>query len=227
MSIRISGSARFVRYFVFTCSVFLTILSNNVHAVFIDFDDLVYVPEYPEWPHFADTPVTDQYASQGLLIDGGYLLPYYQSPEGELEPNAISGPNYLIGGNWLDLNFVGDKLPTYVGMYVGSAYEAIFLEAYGASGLLGSTYTKGSAPPTWDAPYEPRQYVSFEFAEGIKQIQMWGAFGSRTSAHVDDLTFTYAHVPEPSSFILMCVGVFAIFYKRISDSGRKNYAHQN
>jgi len=218
MSSKILPSTKCIRYLAFTVSFFLSIIANNVHAVFINFDDLTYVPSDPEWPHFSDVPITDQYASQGLIVDGGFLGPYYYSSEGELEPDAISGPNYLLGSNYLDLNFVGEKLPTYVGMYVGSGYEAIFLEAYGASGLLGSTYTKGAAPPSWDAPYEPRQYVSFEFAEGIKQIQMWGAFGSRTSAHVDDLTFTYADVPEPSPFILMCLGVFAIFYKRISSS---------
>ena len=205
----------FLRSLAFSVSILLTGIASNAQAVFINFDDLTYVPMHDEWPNFADTPLTDQYASQGLLIEDGYLYPYFVNSEGELDEDAISGPNYLLGGNWLNLNFVGENLPTYVGMYVGSAQEAIFLEAYGSSGLLGSTHTKGNAPPTWDTPYEPRQYVSFEFSEGIKQIQMWGAFGSRTSAWVDDLTFTYADVPEPSPFILLCLGVFGIFCMRL------------
>jgi|GEM_PF-1189847 len=209
------GFAKFVKYLFLTCSLFLLTIANNVHAVFIDFDDLTYVPVYPEMPYFADVPITDQYASQGLSVVEGYLSPYSFNPD-YVDPDMISGPNYLLGGTSLTLNFLGEKLPTYVGMYVGSAQEAIFLEVYGVSGLLGSARTKGLGPPTWDTPYEPRQYVSFEFAEGIKQIHMWGAFGSRASAMVDDLTFTYADVPEPSPFILMCLGVFAILYKRAS-----------
>jgi hypothetical protein len=215
MANTILSSNAFLKSLAFGISIFTSLIINNANAVFINFDYLTYVPESPEWPHFADTPVTDQYVSQGLLVLDGYLNPYYYSPEGELEPDAISGPNYLLGSTAFALQFVGEKLPTYVGMYVGSGgEEAIFLEAYGASGLLGSARTEGRAPPTWDSPYEPRQYVSFEFAEGITQVNMWGAFGGRVSASVDDLTFTYADVPEPSSFILLCLGICAIIYKR-------------
>jgi len=211
------GSSILKKGFALSAFLFTSLIVNNAHAVFINFDDLTYVPESPEWPHFADTPVTDQYVSQGLLVLDGYLNPYYYSLEGELEPNAISGPNYLLGSTAFALQFVGGNLPTYVGMYVGSGgQEAIFLEAYGKSGLLGSARTEGLAPPTWDTPYKPRQYVSFEFAEGITQINMWGAFGGRVSASVDDLTFTYADVPEPSSFILLCLGILTMFYRRLS-----------
>jgi hypothetical protein len=215
MTIKILRSVKL--YLAFTCSFFLSISANNVHAVFIDFDDLTYVPEYPEWPHFADTPIADQYASQGLSVIDGFLAPYnFFNPDAELGPNDISGPNYLLGGISLTLHFLGEKLPTYVGMYVGSPQEAIFLEAYGTSGLLASAHTIGPGMPTWETPSTPRQYISFELAEGITSIQMWGSRGSRVSAHVDDLTFTYADVPEPSPLILMCLGVFAIFYKRVS-----------
>ena len=209
------SSTSFVKGLALSASLFLSLIGNNAHAVFIDFDDLTYVPEYPEWPHFSDTPVTDQYASQGLLVVDGYLSPYSFNPD-YVDPNMISGPNYLLGGTSLTLNFLGEKLPTYVGMYVGSTQEAIFLEAYGASGLLGSAHTIGPGMPTWETISVPGQYVSFEFVEGIKSINMWGSRGSRVSANVDDLTFTYADVPEPSSFILICLGVLAIFYKRAS-----------
>ena len=216
MASKLLRSTSFVKGIALSASLFLSLIGSNAHAVFINFDDLTYVPEYPEMPDFSDTPVTDQYASQGLSVLDGYLAPYnFFNPDAELGPNDISGPNYLLGGTSLTLHFLGEKLPTYVGMYVGSMQEAIFLEAYGVSGLLGSASTIGPGMPTWETVSEPRQYVSFAFAEGIKSINMWGARGSRVSANVDDLTFTYADVPEPSPFILMCLGVFAIFYKRL------------
>ncbi|RYY04484.1 MAG: PEP-CTERM sorting domain-containing protein [Gammaproteobacteria bacterium] len=194
----------------------LSIITPTAHAVFIDFDDLTYVPEYPEWPFFADTPVTNQYESQGLVINDGYLQPYRGDTAND--PDFISGPNYLLGGYTLTLNFVGDLLPTHVGMYVGSRVdESIYLDAWGASGLLDSKHTAGFGGPFDDVPYIPRQYITFDSAEGISRIFVWGFFGSRTSAYIDDLTFTYAQaeVPEPSPFILLVMGIAALSYRRL------------
>ena len=211
MTIKVFNFAAFVKPITFIATFFLSTIAINAQAVFIDFDDLTYIPEYPEWPFFADTPVTDQYLSQGLLVAEGFLYPYAS----ETDPNFISGPNYLLGGTSLGLNFVGENLPTYVGMYVESAGEAIFLEAYGTSGLLFSTYTAGDGGPFFSAPYTPKQYISFESVEGIKSIQMSGFYGSRTSAHIDDLTFTYADVPEPSTFMLLLLGIAVLIYRGI------------
>lgn len=184
----------------------------NAQAVFIDFDDLTYVPVDEEMPHFSDTPVSDQYASLGLIISEGYLLPY--GAEGEADPDFISGPNYLLGGNTLTLWF-GSELPTHVGMYVMSSQnEAFFLEAYGTSGLLGKAQTAGYAGPFNDTPYVPRQYVTFDSSEGINRIDLRGFYGSRVSAMIDDITFTYAAVPESSSLALMGIGLAALIYRR-------------
>jgi len=215
MIFNIFFSSKIIKSFIWCLSVFLYVLAIKAHAVLIDFDDLTYVPQYPEMPFFADTPVTDQYLSQGLLVVDGYLMPYnWFNPDAELGPEAISGPNYLLGGNTLDLYFVGENLPTFVGMYIGSGNgETIFLEAYGVSGVLFSTYTAGDGGP-YSAPYTDKQYVSFESEAGITRINMWGFYSSRVSARVDDLTFTYADVPEPSSLLLLCAGIFALIYKR-------------
>lgn len=217
MSTNILSSASFVKIFAFSFAIFLSAISNSVHAVFIDFDDLTYASEDPDHPFFWETPVTDQYLSQGLMVSGGFLYPYNYSHPDELGPDDISGPNFLWGGQRLVLDFVGDELPTYVGMYVGANIEAIFLSAYSESGLLASTHTKGDGGPLYSAPYEPRQYVSFLANEGIRTIAISGFWGGRTSAHIDDLTFTYADVPEPSPFILLCIGLAILGLKRVND----------
>lgn len=199
----------------FAAIVLLSSFALKAHAALINFDDLTYVPEYPEWPFFADTPVTDQYASQGLLVSDGYLLPYYLDPGSD--PDRISGPNYLLAGNIMTLSFMGD-LPTYVGMYVGSfSHETIFADAYGPTGLLASVYTAGDGGPYFSAPYVPRQYLSFESSAGISRIDMSGFYGSRVSAFVDDITFTYASVPEPSSLILFGLGALVLVYRRFPE----------
>jgi hypothetical protein len=210
---RLFKTARLLKTFTLLTTFSLSLLAPAAHAVFIDFDDLTYVPRDSEWPSFDDTPVTDQYLSKGLSVIDGYLASYYS----DADSNHISGSNYLLGSNTLTLNFVGENLPTFVGMYVQSGGEAIFLEAFGSSGLLSSTHTAGDGGPAYSAPYVPKQYVSFEASAGIKSIQMWGAYGSRVSAYVDDLTFTYAQaeVPEPSPFILLGMGIAALAYRNL------------
>lgn len=222
MNIKILFSSKIIKPVTLAATFLLSTIAINAQAVFIDFDDLTFVPHHTEMPSFSDTPITDQYLSLGLAVDDGYLLPYnfFNNPDPEIDPWVISGPNYLLGGNTLNFNFVGADLPTYVGMYVGSGNgETIFLEAYGISGLLFSTHTAGDGGP-YSAPYTHKQYVSFASTEGIQRIQMWGFHNGRVSAMVDDLTFTYAAVPEPSSMSLLCLGLFMLIYKRITLSRR-------
>jgi hypothetical protein len=197
--------------FIKSCALSaIVLLSLPAHAVLINFDDLTYVPGDEEFPHFADTPVSDQYASLGLYIADGYLLPYGDSDD----PDFISGPNFLLGGNSMTLFFSGE-LPTHVGMYVMSPQEdAIFLEAYGTSGLIAIVQTAGYAGPFVDSPYVPKQYVTFNSNEGIDRIDVRNFYGSRVSAMIDDLTFTHASVPEPSLFALMGIGLATLFYRR-------------
>lgn len=211
----LSAFARRVKFFVAT--IFLSTLAFNAHAVLINFDDLVYVPVDPDNPHFSDVPLDNQYLSQGLGIANAYLLPYL---EADSDPDVISGPNYLLAGasgSPMTLYFVGE-LPTYVGMYVGSFInEMIFVDAYGPAGLVDSLYTKGEGGPFNDqSPYEPRQYLSFESATGISSIDVTGWYGSRVSGYIDDITFTYAAVPEPSQLILLAIGALAFFSRRVS-----------
>jgi hypothetical protein len=201
----------------FAAIVFLFTFSLSAHAVLINFDDLTYVPVDPEDPSFDDFPLDNQYLSQGLSISNAFLLPY--DMDSGSDPDRISGPNYLLAGaagDDMTLSFVG-RLPTHVGMYVGAfSHEMIFTDAYGPAGLIASLHTAGDGGPFNDqSPYIPKQYLTFESAGGISRIDLSGWYGSRVSGFVDDITYTYADVPEPSPLVLLGLGVLALTYRRV------------
>jgi hypothetical protein len=175
-------------------------LGSAAQAITINFDDLVYIPG----DCFCDNPLTDQYQSQGLLIDDGYLALTQNLPDSE---NAVSPPQYLLGGNILQFNFVG-ALPTFVSMYVSSFFEeSIFLNAFDAVGQVTSVKTSGWAGPEDNTPYQPNQYVSFTSPLGFSGITIEGFYNMRVSAAIDNLTYEYASVPEPSSLFMFSVGL--------------------
>lgn len=184
---------------------------GSAQAVVINFDNLTYVPSDPDFDCFCDHPLTDEYLSQGLLIEDGFLSTYgYRDPV-----NVVSAPNFLLGGNQLRLRFVG-ALPTFVSMYVSAGLQdAVFLNAYGDHGLIDSKQTSGYAGPFNDTPYVPKQHVSFASELGISLITLESFYGSRVSADVDDLTFLYGSpVPEPSSLALLSAGLLLILSLR-------------
>lgn len=187
----------------FAAIILAVIFSVSAHAVVINFDDLTFVPLDPESPSFGDHPLGNQYQSQGLLIDNAYLLPYGTDEE------IISGTNYLLAGasgSSMTFSFVGE-LPTYVAMYIGgNPVGVLHTNAYGPSGFFASHQKESD---DWE-------YVTFESATGISQIEMWATQQHRVSgAKVDDITFAYASVPEPSSFILWVLAFFVLFCRRI------------
>ena len=183
--------------------ILVVLFSAKAQAVLIDFDDLTYVPENPMFPSFGDVPLYDQYRSQGLLISNAYLIP--ACPDGEF----MSGANCLLAGasgSSMTLSFVGE-LPTYVGMYLGgSPVGVLYTKVYGTSGLFASHEKEDEG---WE-------YVFFESATGIAQIEMFASQQHRVSgALIDNLTYTYASVPEPSSFILWAFVIIALFFRRL------------
>lgn len=184
------------------------LLALPAHAVFIDFDDLEYVPSHPVFDFFADHPLTDEYLDRGLLIEGGFLASWGNSnPE-----SIISAPNYLLGGNWLSLIFVGDVLPVYVSMYVTAGNgDAGYLEAHGADGWVELQQTPGEAGPQ-TRPFQEKNFISFYHSPGIQSITMWSYWGSRVSLIVDDLTYEYA-VPGPSPLVLLGIGLLALILR--------------
>lgn len=185
----------------------------NAQAAFIDFDDLTYVPPADGGTHFSDMPITNQYESLGLIIVDGYLRPYGSRPD--LDPNFVSGPNYLLGGTTMTFSFVG-QLPTFVGMHVFSyRNEAISMVAYNESGdRVASATSSGFGGPDHDIPYVPKEYFTLTSTSGISRIDFWGFFHRSTAANIDDLTFTYAEVPEPPMTTLIGVGLLLVIYRR-------------
>lgn len=184
----------------------LSLFSVPAKAVVINFDDLVYVPTWPD-DFFGDHELTDEYEDQGLLISGGFL-----SVWSEGTGPSVSEPNFLYAGHDLRLKFIGE-LPTFVSMYVSANSEqAVYLKAFGSSGLIASHTTDGWRGFDTDPPYVPNQLVRFDAHEGISEIFISDFFFRRTGAMIDDLTFTYsAQVPEPSSVFLFGLGLLAIF----------------
>jgi hypothetical protein len=182
--------------------------ASSTYAVVIDFDDLVPVYD-PVSPCFCDNPLTNQYESQGLLIDNAYL-------NGDSTDGGLTYENILLSGPYTALYFVG-QLPTFVSMNVTSSNgDAIFLTAYGPGGGAGEYQTAGFAGSDDDPPVIPNEFVSFHSEAGISQINIDSYYFLRVSAAIDNLTFTYSAVPEPSPLILMLLGCVAVFWRRIS-----------
>jgi len=176
-------------------------IANSALATLIDFDDLnpVYDPDFPCW---CDNPLTDQYLSQGLLIDGAWV-------------NGENHDNVMLTSNWASLDFVG-VLPTFVSMYVTSQRgDAIYFDASNPSGYGESKHTAG-----WQGPFEedippiPNELITFSSESGISHIIIQGFYNMRTEAAIDNLTFTYSSVPEPSPIALICLGLFGIAWRR-------------
>lgn len=196
-------------------AIFLSMffMAGPAKAVLIDFDDLTYVPSDPDFPCFCDTPVTNEYESLGLIIDGGFLLPYQ-----DWNPNVVSAPNYLLGANSLRLSFVG-ALPTFVSMVVNAALEeAILFDVYGEDGLLGRHRTDGYAGPDESTPYTPNQLMTLTYAQGISYIVIEGYYHMRTSAAIDDLRFEYTSVPAPATLFLLGLGLLGLTLRKRADA---------
>ena len=187
--------------------VLLSLFSVPAKAVVINFDDLVYVPSWPE-DFFGDHELTDEYEDQGLLISGGFLSVWHEGTG-----PSVSEPNFLYAGHDLRLKFIGE-LPTFVSMYVSANSEqAVYLRAFDSSSeLIASHTTDGWQGFDTDPPYVPNQLVSFNAQGGISKIFISDFYFRRTGAMIDDLTFTYsAQVPEPGSVFLFGLGMLAIF----------------
>jgi len=187
------------------CLFSLTLLgSSYASAVIINFDDIERVDD----PFWAAHPLTTEYAAQGLIIDDGYLESY------EPDSAALSSPNYLQGGPYLNFSFVG-TLPLFVSMVVTSSHEdAVYLNALLGDGTIISQHVPGWAGPYSDEPQEFNKLITFESTAGIERIDISAFYFLRNSAMVDDLEFRYT-VPEPGTLTLLLAGLFALGRKRL------------
>jgi hypothetical protein len=179
-------------------------------AVTINFDDIPRIPGSggPDPGAFYYHPLTDEYLSRGLRIEGGFLVEY-----GSDYPSPISLPNLLLGSApQLRLDFVG-ALPTFVSMYVSSVNrDAIFINAYGPGGVL-SQVISGYGGPIDTTPSVPNQFITFSSSSGFTSITLYDYWNLRVNATVDDLTYLYAPVSEPSSLALLGLGLLGLAWR--------------
>jgi hypothetical protein len=188
-------------------------LLNPAHATRITFDDIPYIPVDPEWPTFYDVDITNQYLSQGLLIEGGWLGRRYP-PE-----DHLANPQFLFGSNFMRMTFVGEQLPNYVSMTVSSVFYsyANIINFYGPNGHLFRMITSGPYGLDADRPYRHNQPISFTSVTGISEITFEGAFSMRWGTLVDNLQFKSspktAPVTEPPLLLLfgLGIGLLALF----------------
>ena len=181
--------------------------TSNAYAVFIDFDDLVPVYD-PYFACFCDNPLTNQYESKGLLIGDSYL-------NGQSYDGGLTYQNTLTSGPYSTLYFI-EQLPTFVSMNVTSINgDAIFLTAYGSGGGVVDDYqTGGFAGSEPYPPVIPNELVSLHSNTGISQINIDSFYFLRVGAEIDNLTFTYSSVSEPSAPVLLLLGCIALIWKR-------------
>lgn len=135
--------------------------------------------------------------------------------DGSSSDGGLTFQNYLITGPYGQLIFSGE-LPTFVNIFVTSIHsDAIYLSAWGPDGFLETKKTPGFGGPFDDTPPEPNFYISFTAEKGIKFIDISAFYFRRTGAMIDDLTYTYASVPEPESFLLLMMGLTALIGKQM------------
>lgn len=180
----------------------LSLAAMHAHAVLITFDDLP--PPDPE-SGFAGRPVTNEYASFGLIVNEGYL-----------GGSGVPGTNQVLyGAPSLYLSFTGD-LPNYVSLYVSAPNEdQVTINATGP-GYARTAYTDGYRwPPETATPYRDNQYVSFHSATGISNLDLTAFYFLRTGPVIDNVYFgNVAPVPELGVLALAAAGGLALWVAR-------------
>lgn len=183
-------------------------LSTNSFATVIDFDELdpVFDEEFPCW---CDNPLNNQYLDKGLLISEAWVI-------------GADHNNSMLTSNFATLEFVGE-LPTFISMNVTSIYgDAVILDIYGPSGFLFSPNTSGwRGLEEYSTPAIPNEFVSFSSDTGISYITIQGFYNMRLGASIDNITFRQTSIPEPTSIVLITLGLFGLMWRRDRFHGEK------
>lgn len=193
------------------------IAAMNAHATFIDFNDLE-LPEKHSWECYTEGlpcvhDLNDEYASKGVIFSGDRDWFWgYQLADGTYEMS-------VTGYNIIGISFIG-TLPNFVSFNIDSPtkYEASFISVYGENKTLLFTYItngwRGNNPNS--TPYIPNELVSIQSAEPIHSLGIASLYGLRIGPTIDNLTFEYRSVPEPSPLLLGALGLCGILWRRRS-----------
>lgn len=185
-------------------------ISNSVHAVFIDFDDITALPSEPFHGCFCGHVLSNEYESQGLIFNGdsSWLI-------GGALPDGTNH-NGVQGFNGISFGFLG-TLPNFISFNSYSINEdAVYAEVYGESGYLFTHISSGwRGTEENSTPYIPGELVSFTATEGITSINIFSFYGLRTGPYIDNLTFESRSVPEPAPFVLLSLALAGLFWRRI------------
>ena len=174
--------------------VFVLFTVGNAHAVTIDFDDIDPFELNGDEGYL---PLTNQYESLGVIFESSA----YFSRQGKM----LDGPGF-------GFRFV-HELPTYVSMYVGSADQLkVGVSFYDLNGYIDTVVTDGwvrGMNEELSTPYRDNQFVSFYAPQGISYVHV----ASQQTAYMDNLSFS-VNVPEPSSFLLLFLGILITYLHR-------------
>lgn len=191
----------------------LCLASQTTHAVFIDFDDIVAPPANPfgcETVEPCGLILSNEYESKGVVFEGFSWLVGGVLPDG-------TNQNQVFGTNGIWLGFVGTR-PNFVSFNVDSALglEASYFSVYGENNeLLFLQHSNGwTGFEETSTPYIPGELVSIYSSAGIAGIYIESLFNLRSGPTIDNLTFEYRTVPEPSALLLFLGGIVGLFLGR-------------
>ena len=174
----------------------LCIVAAPATAAFVTFEEIPY-----QQGEMFGQPITDQYASFGMLVNDGYLG---------------AGPDqFLVGGSGFSISFLGAALPRYVSFNMSSmdvpGAEA-YVTAFNGTRQVGFGRTGGVFPtengPQQVMPYVPDRLISFAVPEGVSQLTFSNSYIHRFTASIDNLYFSAVPaVPEPPALLLFAVSL--------------------
>lgn len=200
----------------FSISILLaTIIPLKAHAVFIDFDDIAAPPAYPfdcDGIEYCGLILSNEYESKGVKFLG-----YSSWLIGGTLPDG-KNLNGVRGINSIGLEFVGE-LPNFVSLNIDSPYqaEASYFYVYGEDGELLFLHISSGWRGTEETstPYIPSELVEIYSSSRIKNIDIFSLFNLRVGPWMDNLTFEYREVNEPSILLLLVMGLAGYFLRRI------------
>jgi hypothetical protein len=191
--------------------VFLVIPLHG-NAVFIDFDDIELREFDSDLCFFSSGPcgLDNQYEDKGIIFGEELWLQEKILPDGTLQKRVHS----QFG---IKFSFIG-MLPNYLSFNIDSSQEteASFISIYDINNELILLTRSGGwiGSDAASTPYIPGELIIINSPAPIKYVYITSYYGLRHGPKLDNLTFEYKTVPEPSPPILLLIGMTGLFLRR-------------